>query len=71
MIEAGQKVKFKPFEDMGMRFPRMFDEDTSGIVVYVHKKHGWFMVEYGNCHNRISFKFSDIGNNVHIVNDEE
>lgn len=72
MIKMYQKVSIAPFRHIssGMGLPGTFERYT-GIVVYINEKHQWFTVEYGNPKQRISYKFSDIGDTVQIIKSKE
>ena len=61
MIQVGQKVRFDPMA--AIRSMAESPVYTVGTVAMVNAKHKWFSVKYdGN--QRISFKFSEIGQNV-------
>ena len=67
VVNAGQKVRFDPFEDangMGIEACRGL---VVGTVAKVYPEHKWFSVVYGDAKQRISFKFCDIGERVKIV----
>ena len=64
MIFVGQKVRFDPFESMKCSTDKI-KETVVGTVAMVNGKHRWFSVLYGN-NQRASFKFTEIGHNVHI-----
>lgn len=64
MIQVGQKVRFDALLAIKSSVERM-QSNTVGTVVYVNKPHNWFSVEYGN-KQRISFKFTEIGQNVQL-----
>jgi hypothetical protein len=69
MIEVGQKVVIDPFAGIKLHGINNAPTNVPGVVVYVHKQHRWFTVEYDREHKmRVSFKFSDIGDTVRIVN---
>lgn len=67
MIEVGNIVRFDPFE--GIRFYGVcqMPKRVIGKIVYVHRPHHWFTVEYGEERVRTSFHFCDIGNSVKVV----
>ncbi len=69
MIEMGQAVRFKPFEDTkGFGSRDNTQEPVTGKVVYINEPHKWFTAEY-NCNGvklRKSFKFWDIGKAVKV-----
>lgn len=66
MIEVGQKVKFDPFAEItGFSSDLNRGKKVTGTVVYVNAPHQWFSVGYAN--QRISFKFSQIGEDVHLM----
>lgn len=66
MIEVGQKVKFDPFaEIMGFASDLSRGKKATGTVVYVNAPHQWFSVLCNG--QRTSFKFSQIGEDVHLV----
>jgi hypothetical protein len=67
VINAGQKVRFDPFEEccgFGIEYVR---EEVVGTVVKVYPEHKWFAVVYGDPKQRTSFNFADIGKSVFIV----
>jgi hypothetical protein len=64
MIQVGQKVRFNPFTTMKDSVEQIRTTVT-GTVVWINGRHKWFSVQYGN-DQRTSFKFSEIGQNVHI-----
>ena len=68
MIKIGQKVRIRPFSHIatGKGLMGAFEVFT-GTVVYIHEEHKWFTVEYGDPAQRISYKFSDIGDTVKII----
>ena len=63
MIQVGQKVRFDPLA--AIRSQKETSEYITGTVVFVNNKNKWFSVQYGE--NKLdSFKFYEIGQNVHI-----
>ena len=64
MIQVGQRVRFDPFAAVRNSCERI-TATTVGTVVWINAPHKWFLVQYGN-NQRISFKFSEIGQNVHL-----
>lgn len=64
MIQVGQKVKFDVFQNLRCSIERI-KADTIGTVVYVNERHKWFSVAHSE-NQRISFKFSEIGQNVYL-----
>lgn len=69
MIKVGQKVKFDPFSDvLGVGIRDLRGNYVFGTVVYVHRRHRWFLVEYGKGENqlRTAFSYWHIGNGVKV-----
>lgn len=64
MIQVGQKVRFDPFETASGFGINELRKEVVGTVIAVYHKHQWFSVLHGEL--RTSFKFCDIGDNVHI-----
>lgn len=64
MVHVGQKVRFNPFATIKDSIAQ-FRVTVIGTVVWINEPHKWFLVQYGN-NQRTSFKFSEIGQNVHI-----
>ena len=64
MIKVGQRVRFNPFSSVKDPVERI-QASTVGTVVWINVPHQWFSVRYGN-NQRTSFKFCEIGQNVHI-----
>lgn len=66
----GRKVKFIPAflrcEKEGGR-PKFDANHIVGVVTYVHKEHGWFMVTYGCNKLRECFHPCEIGNEVTLL----
>lgn len=67
MIKIGQKVKFKPLQDIKCLGVNGEDSITEGTVIFVHEEHRYFRVRYGKYDLAISFKFDDIGEKVFVV----
>lgn len=66
MIEVGQKVTFDPFAEItGFSSDLNRGKTATGTVVLVNTANQWFSVKYAN--QRTSFKFSQIGENVHLT----
>ena len=66
MIQVGQKVRFDPLKyATGFGAYEVRGVYVTGTVVMVNAPHRWFLVQYGE-NQRTSFKFSEIGQNVHI-----
>lgn len=66
-VTIGQKVRFDPFVHvLGFGVDEMRYEVT-GTVVEVFYEHKWFLVEYGDPKQRISYKFCDIGERVKVI----
>ena len=70
MIHVGDTVLFDPFAEIA----GFASEDHkgglfAGTVVMVNHEHKWFSVEYpiNGVNQRTSFKFSQIGKNVHLL----
>lgn len=65
MIKIGQRVRFDPFACLTAFETVEEKKTTTGRVVMVNEKHGWFSVEYqlGGTF-RISFMISQIGKAV-------
>ena len=67
VINAGQRVRFDPFET-GFGFGIEDNRgEVIGTVVKVYPDHKWFSVVYGDPKQRTSFKFADIGKSVFAV----
>lgn len=67
-IAAGRKVRFDPFETItGMGVEVFRGEEVIGTITKVYPEHQWFSVVWGDPKQRISFKFSDIGERVNFV----
>jgi hypothetical protein len=64
MIQVGQRVRFDALAACKNSVERL-RADTVGTVAYVNARHNWFSVQY-NENQRISFKFSEIGQNVYL-----
>lgn len=64
MIQVGQRVRFNPFSSIKDPVERI-RANVVGTVVWINEPHKWFSVRYGN-NQRTSFKFCEIGQNVHI-----
>ena len=70
-IKPGTKVKFKPLGSLGLSAPCGADQiEAVGTIIYVNREHNWFGVEYGDDRARISFTLGDIGDTVHICEEE-
>lgn len=68
MILIDQQVVFDPFKDItGFSSEMNRGKKVFGTVVYVNYHGKWFSVEYGIDKQRISFKFSQLGKDVIIV----
>ena len=63
-VNVGQKVRFDALAACKSSIEKV-KADTIGTVVYINKRHKWFSVQYGE-NQRISFKFFEIGQNVHL-----
>lgn len=63
-VSVGQRVRFDALAAVKSSIEKI-KEDTVGTVVYINERHKWFSVQYGE-NQRISFKFSEIGQNVYI-----
>ena len=75
MIKLGQEVKFIPTWNI-----RQYDSKVeksskiiTGKVIYVNHQHRTFIVEYpcGGTMQKETFKFSDIGEDIHTVGGEK
>lgn len=67
VINAGQKVRFDPFEDIRGYAIEECRGEVTGTVVKVYPEHKWFAVAFGNPKQRTSFNFADIGEMVMLV----
>lgn len=67
MIKIGQKVKFKPLQDIKCMGVNCEDSIAEGTVISVNWVHHYFRVRYGKYNLTISFKFDDIGEKVFVV----
>ena len=63
-VSVGQRVRFDAMQSIKSSIEKI-KADTIGTVVYINVRHKWFSVQYGE-NQRISFKFSEIGQNVHL-----
>lgn len=63
-VNVGQMVRFDAMAAIKSSIEKI-KADTVGTVVWINERHKWFSVQYGN-NQRISFKFSEIGQNVHL-----
>lgn len=62
LVKIGQKVRFDILE--GIKRPEeRHPAYTTGTVVWLNLRHGWFSVQYGD-NQRASFKFTDVGQTV-------
>lgn len=67
MIEVGQKVRLEPLKELtGFATKMNRKEAQIGTVIYVNRRHRWFLVEYLDRKLRTSFKFSQIGQDVEL-----
>lgn len=64
MIQVGQRVRFDALAACRNGCDAI-TADTVGVVAYVNERHKWFSVKHSE-NQRISFKFSEVGQNVHI-----
>lgn len=64
MIHLGQRVRFDALAACKSQADSIV-ANTVGVVVYINEAHKWFSVKHGE-NQRISFKFCEIGQNVHI-----
>jgi hypothetical protein len=64
MVQVGQKVRFDALYGCKQSIDKV-TAYTVGTVVYINERHKWFSVKYGE-NQRTSFKFTEIGQNVHI-----
>ena len=71
MIDIGHKVRFIPNWNEGMHDDEAEkrEKTVTGKVIYVNRQNSIFVVEYscGGTKQRKTFKFSQIGEDVHIV----
>lgn len=70
MIHVGDTVLFDPFAEItGFASEDHKGGLFAGTVVMVNHEHKWFSVEYpiNGVNQRTSFKFSQIGKNVHLL----
>lgn len=68
MIEVGQKVRLEPLKELtGFATKMNRKEAQVGTVIYVNRRHRWFLVEYFDRKLRTSFKFSQIGQDVELT----
>lgn len=63
-VNVGQMVRFDALAACKNSIEKV-ESDTIGVVVWINAPHKWFSVQYGE-NQRISFQFSEIGQNVHI-----
>ncbi len=64
MISIGQRVRFDAFAAVKNSVEKA-KADTTGTVVFINERHNWFSVEHSG-NQRISFMFSEIGQNVFL-----
>lgn len=64
MISIGQRVRFDALAACKNSVEKI-SSVTIGTVVYINERHNWFSVQHSE-NQRISFKFSEIGQNVHL-----
>lgn len=70
LVYVGDKVKFTDYRGMAINgYVNPDDFTYSGKVTYVNYEHRWFSIEYelGGVHQRTSFNFVDIGDNVIVI----
>lgn len=72
MIDIGQKMRFVPYWNIGgIDTPEEIQQKTiTGKVIYVDRDHKKFTVKYSVCggnEQKETFKFSQIGQDIHIV----
>lgn len=65
MVQVGQKVRFDALHCVKQSIDKT-TSPTVGTVVFINARHKWFSVQYGE-NQRISFKFSEIGQNVWCI----
>ena len=66
VIKVGQKVRFDPLSFVsGYGAELVKGNKVTGTVFMVNQAHKLFFVKYGD-NMRTSFKFCEIGQNVHI-----
>lgn len=63
-VSVGQRVRFDALAACKCSIEKV-KADTVGTVVYINVRHKWFSVQYGD-NQRTSFKFYEIGKNVHL-----
>ena len=63
-VNVGQRVRFDALAACKNSIEAI-RADTIGTVVWINERHKWFSVQY-NENQRISFKFCEIGKNVHL-----
>ena len=66
-IAVGQKVRFDPFDSITGWGVDACRGDVIGTITKVYHEHQWFSVVWGDPQQRISFKFSDVGERVKFV----
>lgn len=69
-IKLGQKVQFNPFEGTKVLGSMANNYTVIGEVTYIHEENQWFQITYGKHNLRRCYKFSDIGADVQIINDD-
>lgn len=66
-VRIGQRVKFRPFDNINTYGDTINGEELlsdlvrEGTVVFINEDNQWFSVEWGRRKARTSFKFTDIG----------
>lgn len=64
-LRIGQTVRFDPAKIIGGFWTRSIPQPIFGVITYIHRSHGWFLVAYGN-DLRMGFRFDDIGREVDL-----
>lgn len=71
MIDIGQKMRFIPYFNINEHDDEEAkrEKTVTGKVIYVNRQHKQFTVKY-NCGGTMmkeTFKFTDIGKDIHVV----
>ena len=66
---TGRLCRFDPFEFHRAYGVCVLRKKVEGRIVYVNRKHGWFIAEWNDGRNsqKVSFRFSDIGRTVKLI----
>lgn len=71
IIKLGQKVKFNPFEGTKVLGSMNDNAEVIGEITYINEENQWFQITYGTNKLRRCYKFTDVGNDVIVIDDVE